>query len=582
MAKRTLTKAKPIKSRFIDELVKAVSTPIEREIGFDDGVWIEKPVSVKKFCKEYLNEPLFPIQLKLAQAVTGKNPYGFSKKYLECHGFWGKGSGKDRTIAKIQLYIIYKLLCLKNPQRFLRENYRCSIADDDAIDIANMSINSRQAKNVYFKKFKAVLKNCVSPRTGKNWFEEKGVDLRDGYDIQEGQVVFPNMITAHSLNSETHTGEGLNLFLATVDEFGAFATDKAFDLLDAIRASIKSRFNRIGAVLVISYMYKDNDPMDILYRQGKDDDDVYSSRASTWKVNSLTRKEDFSKDFQKNPEKSKMTYGCRSSGKAGGYVTKKHMLNHMFDGKAYENPIIGNLESIEYSHLLNLKFKEWFKADTSRVYAVRFDLATGKRTEGNDCVGFSLVHPEKMYPKIDPKLRAELAKEGILIEMANDPTIARKGVVIDLHFQIVASKGDEIQLSTLREFVIKRLKEEMGFNIAFASYDNWQSKDSIQIMNMAGIQTEKISVDDNTKNYDDWKELMYQQLIKTYPNRITEREAYELVVNDKGKVDHPDKSWRRFKLEGVDKGSKDVMDAVVGAVVQAFEEIPVDIEVFFG
>ena len=35
-------------------------------------------------------------------------------------------SGKDRTISKLQVYTIYKLMCLKNPQKFLREKYRIS------------------------------------------------------------------------------------------------------------------------------------------------------------------------------------------------------------------------------------------------------------------------------------------------------------------------------------------------------------------------------------------------------------------------------------------------------------------------
>ena len=47
-------------------------------------------------------------------------------------------------------------------------------------------------------------------------------------------------------------------------------------------------------------------------------------------------------------------------------------------------------------------------------------------------------------------------------------------------------------------------------------------------------------------------------------------------------VDHPEKSWDRDVTEGVDKGSKDVSDSIVGASKNAHEKIPVESGVFFG
>jgi hypothetical protein len=488
-------------------------------------------------------------------------------------------SGKDRTIAKLALYIVYKLLCLKNPHKYLREKYNASIGDDDNIDIANMSINARQAQNVFFKKFKSLLKKCTNPNTGRNWFAERGVDLRDGYDVQNTEVRFPYNITCHSLNSETNTGEGLNIFWAIIDEFGSFPAQKAFELLDAIQDSVISRFPEVGKVCIMSYKYYENDPMHVLYEKGKNEERIFSSRHSTWDVNIQRPKKDFAAKYRKNPEKSKMTYECLGGSTEGGYVSKKYMLNYMFDPK-YENPVKGDLLSVDGALLGNLQFKPWFRGSEGRLYAIHFDLGTGNVQKKNDCVGFAMSHVDKMYPRFDEKLKKDLFKEGIMVEMTSDE-VARKGVVTDLSLQILAGKGGEVQLSDLRKFVV-RLKTQLNFNIIFVTYDGWQSKDSIQIMNQQGIYADEFSVDKSNDAYESWKELMYQQLWKCHPQDIANREAKELVINEKGKVDHPEKSWERMITENNDHGSKDLIDAIVASGKKAYESFNLEPDIYFG
>lgn len=575
---RTLTKEKPIRQRFVDELITAVSSaPSKQDVRSQD--WREQPVSLEEFCEKMIGEALFPEQLKFAQAVLGDDQFEFSDQYDEGHAFWGKGSGKDLTVAKIQAYTIYKLLCLKNPQRFLRERYGCSIGEGDNIDVANMSINARQAENVYFKKFKAVIKRTVNPKTGRKWFAERGVDLRDGYDLQTTEVRFPENITAHSLNSETNTGEGLSLLLVTIDEFGAFRPfQKAFDLLEAVRSSVVSRFPRTGTVCVISYKYYHNDPMDVLFRQGLDDPRIYSSRKSTWDVNVQRNKGDFSRAFSKNPEKARMTYECEGGEQTGGYVSKKYMLSHLFSPDR-DNPVKGDLTSVDTAFLGNLVFKSWFKPIAGTMYCVHVDLSKGK--DSGDSAGVAMAHVEKMFPQIDEKLKRDLYKEGYNIEITDgELAVARKGVVIDLALQLV-SRTDEIQLADVRGFIL-RLKRE-GFNIFLVTYDGWQSLESIQMLRQAGMDAQNLSVDKDSGPYETWKELMYQQLVKAYPHSIAHREARELIIDPtSGKIDHPEMSYERERTEGKSKGSKDVMDGIVGATKTAYERLSIEPDVFFG
>jgi len=590
---RTLTKKQPTRKIFVNGLMDILSAPSDNEQLIDNSDWIEIPVPIDYFCEKYLGEPLFDKQSEFSSAMidgTKRKLAGkpiittrWNRQYDEGHAFWGKGSGKDRTIAKIVVYIGYKLKCHKNPQKWLREKYGASIGDDDNLDIANISINARQAQNVFFKKLKSFVKKCKNPKTKKNWFEEHGMDLRDGYDILQNEIRFSDSITAHSLNSETYTGEGLNLLIVVIDEYGGFPEKRASDLYDSLRTSVDSRFpGGIGKLMILSYKYHNNDPMDIIYKQGSKEETTFSSKASTWDINPLRKKTDFAKQYKKNPEKAKMTFECEGGDIEGGYVTKKYLLSKGFDPH-YVNPIVGDLLSIKSSHLTSLKFHSDFQPAVGKIYAARFDLATGKRDGKRDMAGFALVHPEKMFPVFDPRLKRDLAKEGIVIEFAEGTEqnpVARKGILTDLAFQIVAPTGSEIQFSDLREFVL--MLKKLGWNIVYTTYDGWESRDSIQIMNQNGIDAYQSSVDRNNDAYDLWKELMYQQLWKCYPQSIAQREAKELILTDQGKVDHPEKSWQRFLMEGINLGSKDVMDSIVGAVQCAYEKIPIEADIFFG
>jgi len=123
----------------------------------------EKPVDVKTFVEgeDYLGQPpLSQTQYDIVEALSqiyrledlislmgdteGRryyNKYTKNEVILQL----GKGSGKDFTSTVACAYIVYKLLCLKDPARYFGK------PSGDAIDIINVAINAQQAKNVFFK-----------------------------------------------------------------------------------------------------------------------------------------------------------------------------------------------------------------------------------------------------------------------------------------------------------------------------------------------------------------------------------------------------------------------------------------------
>ena len=70
------------------------------------------------------------------------------------------GSGKDFTSTVACAYVVYLLLCLKDPADYYGK------PPGDTIDILNVAINAQQAQNVFFKGFKTRIER--SP-----WFQGK-------------------------------------------------------------------------------------------------------------------------------------------------------------------------------------------------------------------------------------------------------------------------------------------------------------------------------------------------------------------------------------------------------------------------
>ena len=154
-------------------------------------IWIKRPPSVAEFFNKntgWFKEPLWPLQQEFVEAMVGTNPLAWNFDYDEGHAFWGKGAGKDRTISKLFAYILVKILHMRNPQDGFNYFLGGGLGIDAPIDIINVSKDARQAKYVFFANLKAVLKKVINPQTGRNFFEEVGVDLRETKDVQADKI----------------------------------------------------------------------------------------------------------------------------------------------------------------------------------------------------------------------------------------------------------------------------------------------------------------------------------------------------------------------------------------------------------
>lgn len=104
----------------------------------DELIWkYDRVLSFQDFCAspEHMNfPPLSTRQMRVAEFMFGDDP----KKMFDINRntsvlCWGKGSGKDTLSVLMICYVIYILLCLKNPQQFLGS------ANHDSIDLLNVA-----------------------------------------------------------------------------------------------------------------------------------------------------------------------------------------------------------------------------------------------------------------------------------------------------------------------------------------------------------------------------------------------------------------------------------------------------------
>jgi len=496
-------------------------------------------------------------------------------RYQEAIALIGKGGGKDRTIAKFLVYLCYKIQCLKNPQQFFNQPI------GDNIDIVNISLNTKLAKKVFFKYFTSIVKKCRYPAEPgqrdidrKNWFVSHGLDFSK--NILDREVVFPGNITCHSLDSTEYSFEGLNVLVCVFDEVGGFAPDKAKEIYDAVTDTQKSRYGHIAKTLLLSFPRDKNDFMMIRYRESEHEPSTLRVRATTWEWNLRRVKEDFKDKYLKNPEAAKRVYECIVDISEGGYFKFKEQLEYILKNAESHNPVKGDLVIVK--SLKVLEFKHFFVPDPNAVYFIHGDTAKGK--EGGDCFGFCMGHfVSKMKTNLsDIHIKKLLELEGM--DLTPYKNMESFGIKIDLYFQLKAPRGGEILFDDVLDFIVN-LKKGLRFNIKKVTFDGYQSLNLIQNLNKHGIQAEELSVDKSTEPYDTLKSVIYRGVLDAYPNFVALRELDELLITDKGKIDHPVESFRRSAEEEDKKGSKDVADAMAGMVYNCLKEMPVTASMWF-
>lgn len=573
---------------------------------FND-IWRYEPVDSRYFYKKMFGEPCTTKQQEAVDVICGVDPFEVTDlNWKEAILMWGKGAGKDSSIAKTFIYQGYKLACLTNPQAFL------GLGKGSPIDFVNVASNANQAKNIFFKYLAAYLKGVRDPDTGLPWFATKNfyfdvgtrkfkyMDLRerDG-DIKQREIDLQRGIKMHSLTSEKFTGEGLTIILAVMDEVGAMRSDRVFGVktgksddklvgqYDSLGTSVR-RTSKFGKLMCISYKYGSNCPMSMLVKRSAKNEKAFVRKYSTYEVRTDKKeadlREQFRDDYEKDAEKAAMIYECKDPQyETTTLFSNQYIIRNAIDEtrKFTINPFIGEATTInDIGKGIDQILQPWFRGDPEYYYAMHLDLASGRTWNGDDAIGIVMGHMQEMRVRYD-KAWIDYYMKEYQVDLSEYQGQLRLGVVIDLMAQLVCTKQQkEVRIADIRQFGID-LQNKRGFGLIKVTADRWQSLETIQEFNREGIESEAFSVDRSKAPYYTMKDYMQQGIWRTYNHPVFLREAKE-VLDIGNKIDHPDTSVERFELEECEHGSKDVLDGCAAVTQILVQELAENGEVFFG
>ena len=526
--------------------------------------FIETPVDVKTFVQspEYLGQPLLSdIQYEIVEAMSqiyrkedlidlmgqaeGLNHFNkYTKNELILQ--LGKGSGKDFISTVACAYVVYKLLCLKDPAIYYGK------PAGDAIDIINVAVNAQQAKNVFFKGFKTKIEK--SP-----WFAGK-------YNAKADSIEFDKAITVYSGHSERESHEGLNLLMAVLDEISGFATEvgtgneqgkTADNIYKAFRGTVDSRFPDLGKVVLLSFPRYQGDFISQRYESviadketierkhtfimnedlphddpgnqfeiSWDEDTivsykiprVYAFKRPTWEVNPTRKIEDFKLAFYTDLGDAMMRFACMPTYASDAFFKQKEKLEKCMNTR---NP----LDQFR-------RFDETFKPDENKIYYIHADLA-----QKHDKCAVAIAHVDKW----------------VNIQVIKDYEQVAPIVVVDAVAWWEPRAEGPVNLSEVKQWIMNLRRQ--GFNLGMVSFDRWQSFDIQNELQAVGIRTETVSV--AKKHYEDLAMMIYEERVSIPMIPILLEEMSELKIMKGNRVDHPRKK------------SKDLADAVCGAVFGA-------------
>lgn len=547
-----------------------------------------QPVPPSVFFKDWLNTPLFPRQQKAVDAAFINQGQDISDKFNEFVLAWGKGSGKDLTIANLLCYTVYWLCCLNDPSEYL------GIKSGEPIDIVNVSFDAAQAKSVFFEKFTRKVKEAIDPVTGKNFFEGLGMDL-DKAILKDG-VIFPKNIRCWSLNSKEFKAEGKNVVFGIFDEIGTFRFDKAVDIHKHIKTSARTRCPKFYKLFFISYLTSGNDYMAYLIDKAESGAaKTYFDRAATWDIRNAetcppdmrkyaVKKSTYQEEYDEDPATAMLMYECKiPKFRSNSFIKKASKITDCINMDRPSPVIMEPEEGSEFDRvwtrdILEEELEPWFRPFST--YEIEQMLKEYEKNPSEELENRIKAERERhasaqYYVHIDLS-RGVVDCAGLVLAHTYH-VLDKQKVYVDLMLQIRAPLQDdegpkEIDLESILDFVIKVLFKKLKFPIVKITADGWNSKLFLNICEKHGIEAKTISLEKDTGPYDTLKDYIYREDIGLYLYSPAIRELTELIVTDKKKIDHPRKSKWRMREEGLNLGSKDIADCLAGVVSSITEE----------
>jgi hypothetical protein len=540
--------------------------------------WVELPIDLETFIRspDYLNHPpLSELQFDFvyhASELFDLEAWDPTKvvfrpgQMTEFVLVWGKSGGKKICTMIAFARVLYLLGCLTSPHEvFGRPVY-------ESFDLLDIAVSGEQAERTFFNSFKRML-------AGSPWFMKRlGIVMRaDAICVPPIIGQDKNDVDMYSVNCWRGTSavgslEGLHLLMVVIDEIDEFRTQgkmlpspslTAEGMYEAMRLSSQSRFPGLGKIILTSWPRHANSFIMRKLNAGKEDDTVYTSGPfAVWDVNPTSKEEDFADEFRRNPEVAAARLAAQPQRNLEGYFTNTAAVLSTFHAEQTEElKIVRSEEDPGREAPVNWDTMQLIpaligKPNRRLTYCWHGDLAVSKCR-----AGLAMAHHSGWVKDLDDELV---------------PVIT-----LDLAYWWEAPEGKEIDFAEIRKFILSVAR--LGYRTAVVSFDQFGSifiTQQLRRFDQFGrrlrfdrdgnpmrppIKVDRLSVDRDTQVYDTLKELCYAdgRLDAFYCPLLVE-ELLGLVTIVRGS---------RLKVDHLEGATKDVSDAVAGAVFNAVQNL---------
>lgn len=503
------------------------------------------------------------------------DPYSTAVNNLIISG--ARGLGKSEIAVAIMAYLMYRVMCMKNPQQHFR------LKPTEKICFAFMNITKILAEEIGISKFQHTIQ--MSP-----WFMEKGsMSQRNN----EPYWIPPEPLDVIIGSQSSHV-IGQPIFAAFFDEISFIRNqdiDKqkriAIDMIDTAIGGMKTRFiykgkNPTLLILASSKRSEKSFLEEHMKRKLKSEqENVMIVDEPVWNVKPKGTYSD--KTFMvalgnKFLQSSVIPQGENlKPWKDRGYkildVPVDFRANFMDDidralcdyAGISSSEISKYISGVAVREVINEKIANPFNKEILEVGNASDDIAQYKDFFDLDKVPSEMKN-KPLFVHLDMSVSGDMTGiAGIWIK--GKKTSTQENQAKDLFYSLAfsvsikAPKGRQISFEKNRNFIYW-LKEQ-GFNIKGITSDTYQSYDTGQTLKARGfpyevLSVDKVDTDRISKPYQYLKSTIYEKRVELYDSKNLIDEIIDLERNiNTGKVDHPD------------GGKKDVSDALCGAIYNA-------------
>lgn len=488
-----------------------------------------------------------------------------------------RGLGKSEVAVAIICYLMYRVMCMKDPLQFF------GLKPTEKICFAFMNITKTLAEDIGISKFQHTVQ--LSP-----WFMSKGSMTQ----LNNEPYWNPPSPIEVIIGSQSSHVIGLPIFAAFFDEISFIRNqdiDKqkkiAMDMIDTAIGGMKTRFIRKGKnpTLLILASSKRSEKSFLEEHMKKklksEQENVMIVDEPVWKVkpkgtyqdkyfrvalgnkflqsqvipdgdDSRAWKErgykildvpvDFRANFLDDIEKSLCDFAGISSSEISKYISGLAVRDVVV--KTKKNPFTKDIIEVGNAPDDTVQYKDFFVMEN-----VPEELKS-----------------KPLYVHLDMSISGDMTGiAGVWIKgkKHSSESDQSKDLFYSVAFSVSvkAPKGRQISFEKNRNFIYW-LKDQ-GFNIKGITSDTFQSYDTGQTLIAKGypyqvLSVDKVDTDRICKPYQYFKSTIYEKRIEMYDSECLIDEIIDLERNiNTGKIDHPD------------GGKKDVSDAVCGAVYNA-------------